>query len=174
MRFFKPDYLPTPSRDYKAVESAVEEDYQASLDYGAFLKRISPKLPEETRLFAVAAWYQDPRSHDCPHDAWLEEVKLSVADERRRTLNLSLTVLGAYQDRLLTFNYFNVTEFRPDLSQMGPNNLDDWLHDEYDIMESGGLSHEILWRYGAQWRIVAERITFSSVARSENKSKPQR
>ncbi len=67
-------------------------------------------------------------------------------------------VLGAYQDRILTFTYSNVFEFNLDIKSVGKRNVGDWICDEFDVIAEGRISHEIQWQQGDAWRIVAERV----------------
>ena len=79
-----------------------------------------------------------------------------------RPMNLTITLLGAYHDRILTFKYTNVVECSFEIQNASKHNVGDWLFDEFDILGGGFISHEILWQHGKPWKIVAEFIEFSA------------
>lgn len=162
MKFFSRSDAP-PTHDYRVLHKSFEEQIQAGKDYNQHLQKIISDLPGQTRAFAIAPWYHDPKSHDCPHDAWLMDLGLeakTVRDEDR-AMNLTMTLLGAYHDRILTFKYTNVTECNFEILKTGTQNVGDWLNDELDIVERGFVSHEILWQFGKPWKIISEFVEFS-------------
>ena len=151
-----------PVKDYKVLKGSIDEAILAGKNYNLHLQGIAPKLPPETREFVMSAAYQDFNSHDCPHDAWLQELVVAVktdADKNER-VDLQMILLGSFHDRILTFEYTNVIELNIDLKKTGRKQLGDWLHDEFDINDEGFVSHEILWQFGKSWRIVSKNITF--------------
>jgi len=171
VRFFLKNDAPV-TRDHRALHDSFEKDTQALRDYEIHLKTIAAKLPEPTKAFVMAPWYGDPTHHDCPHDAWLMNLALDAtasADKDRR-LDLTLTLLGAFHDRVLTFKYFNVTECNFKIKKHGKHNTGDWLNDEFDIIDQGFVSHEILWQFGEPWKIVSEYVEFSAENRPQNES----
>jgi hypothetical protein len=93
-----------------------------------------------------------------------------VCADEDRGMNLTMRLLGAFHDRILTFKYFNVTECNFEIKKNGKHNCGDWLYDEFDIVEQGLVSHEILWRLGKPWKIVSERVEFSAENRPQNES----
>src|SRR3974377_181628 len=127
MRFFKRDSAPT--RDFRILDSAIEEELRAGREYSQHLASIASRLPIETKSFALAPWYRDPTCHDCPHDSWLLDASLKAGISDARMLNLDMTLLGAYHDRILSFQYSNVVELRIDIIGIDKENVGDWLFD---------------------------------------------
>jgi hypothetical protein len=156
MRFFAHSNKAT--RDFRELGESAEKGLRASRDYYNYLVAISNGLPKDTRSFALADWYRDPRHHDCPHDAWLLSVFFKAGAGGDRSVNLELTVLGAYHDRVLQFYYSNVVEAKFDIVGETNENVGDWLADEFGIIDQHRVSHEILWQKGSQWRIVADQV----------------
>jgi hypothetical protein len=122
----------------------------------------------ELPRFATEPWYNDPRDHRCPHDAWLESVEISEAatgqrNEVRRTV-ITVRLLGAYHDGRIVFRYRDVSNFT--LSGVHTlRGLGDWLSDKFVHSDTGSLVHEILWaglpRKGkSRWVIEARDISY--------------
>jgi len=151
-----------PTRDFKVLQSGIEQGLILSKEYENHLKNIAPRLPDVTRSFVLTAWYRDPKSHDCPHDAWLIECSLKTDIDDRQTSNLRLVLLGAYHDRVLILDYCKVTELTLDFADVPELMMGDWLHDEFDVTGSGLVSHEIQWQNGLPWRIVSQRVKFTA------------
>ena len=161
MKFFHRNDL-KPSRDWHFLKEGLEQNIKAHKEYDAHLEKISSMLPEETKLFVLSSWYQNPKSHDCPHDAWLQELKVTAKTENEedRVVNVTMKLLGNCHDRILTFEYVNVIDLNFDMKKCGRHNVGDWLSDEFDLADEGFISHEILWQFGKPWRIVAKNIKF--------------
>ena len=85
-------------------------------------------------------------------------------------MNLIVTLLGAYHDRILTFKYINVTECNLEILKTGTQNVGDWLNDEFDTVGRGFVSHEILWQFGKPWKIISEHVELSAEDRPQNES----
>lgn len=145
---------------------------QACKAYDAHLKVIATKLPEVTRVFVLAPWYQDFNHHDCPHDSWLLNLALNarVKSNEDRTLDLTLKLLGAYHDRVLIFHYRNVMLCDFEIQKQGRHNTGDWLRDEFDVTADGFVSHEILWQLGGPWKIICQQVEFSAEDLPQNES----
>ena len=139
----------------------MEEGLRLCRDYERHLEGIAARLPDETREFALAAWYRNPGHHDCPHDAWLLDLDVKARAGRHDKLDVELTLLGAYHDRILRFRYSGVSELKLEVSGAGASKVGDWVWDEFDIAGQGGVSHEIQWMFGPPWRIVAEQVGLS-------------
>jgi hypothetical protein len=172
MKFFKPNTGP-PIRDCRLLDAACAEGLEAHRAYTRHLNTIAPRLPPETRQFALERWYRDPGSHDCPHDAWLKEVVMTAGTDKDRKVGMRMTLLGAYHDRLFTIEYRNVVKLEMSIPETAPgrcaDNVGDWLVDEFDVLPSGVVSHGILWLTGAPWRICAENVRFLSEPWSPSK-----
>ena len=159
-------------RDFRVLHKSIDEALQSCKAYEAHLNEIAPKLPEATRTFVLAPWYHNWNHHDCPHDSWLMDftLKAAVKNDEDRTLDLTLNLLGAYHDRILTFNYRNVTLCGFEIQKQRRQNTGDWLYDEFDVFEYGFVSHEVLWQFGKPWKIISERVEFSAENRPQNES----
>jgi hypothetical protein len=159
-----------PTRDYHVLNKCINAAIQACKDYEAHIKTIAPKLPEPTRVFVMSSAYGNHNSHDCPHDSWLMNIILDaeVCRDNNRRIDLTIRLLGAFHDRILTFKYINVTEFNIEIKKSGNQNVGDWLNDEFDIAEQGFVSHEILWQFGKPWKIISECVEFSAEDRVQN------
>ena len=166
MRFFFRSDSPL-TRDYRVLHKSMDEAKQVDKAYDAHLKAIATKLPDITRAFVMAPWYQDWNHHDCPHDSWFLDLSLKacVENDEDRTVDLTIKLLGAYNDRILTLNYHNVTLCDFEIQKQGRHNTGDWLFDEFDVLENGFVSHEILWQFGKPWKIISESVEFSSADR---------
>lgn len=114
--------------------------------YMTYLTSIKDRLPQTVYEFALADWHYDPRNPKCPHDAWVQEIKVKeIAEGERheiRTTQIEITLLGAYHDRLLKVTYKDVTSHSINAthSQLG---YGDWLTDEIGLSETGQVLHEI-------------------------------
>ena len=157
--FFRGDGKPT--RDYRVLHQAMDDQLRACKDYQRHLELISSKLPKPTRDLVLAQWYQNFNHHDCPHDSWLMNLNLNVSGEEH-VLNLTLNLLGAYHDRILAFTYHNVVFCGFEIQKQGRQSTGDWLRDEFDVIENGFVSHEILWQFGEPWKIISKSVEFSA------------
>ena len=153
-----------PIKDYKVLTASTDEAILAGRNYDLHLKKIAPKLPPETRKFIMSLSYQDWNSHDCPHDAWLQNLEFWVEPNasERQSLRIMMVLLGSFHDRILTFEYSNVIECNLDISKTNKKSPGDWLFDEFDIDDNGFVTHEILWQFGNPWKITAEKMNFSA------------
>ena len=88
-------------------------------------------------------------------------LNLNVSGEEH-VLNLTLNLLGAYHDRILAFTYHNVVFCGFEIQKQGRQSTGDWLRDEFDVIENGFVSHEILWQFGEPWKIISKSVEFSA------------
>lgn len=162
MRFF--DRKSVKKGDRAGMNEAIDRELSAWKHYDQFLLTIADKFPEETKSFVLARWYRDPRNHECPHDSWLLNLTIDADFSLERKLNLDLRLLGAYHDKILKFQYFNVINLDVGFAGLEKENVGDWLYDEFDVTEEGMISHEILWQEASRpWKIVAEKVVFTSI-----------
>jgi hypothetical protein len=132
-------------------------------EYRAYLDSIANNLPVAAREFALADWRLNPNDHKCPHDSWVEYLKLfeSASGERRenRLLQIEVRLLGAYHDGYLDLSYKNVRNYS--FVTLNPQqNHGDWLWDEIRLSENSFVLHEIEFRNGAEWLIECEDVGF--------------
>lgn len=133
--------------------------------YRNYLESIAPKLPPSAREFALAAWRLDPTDHRCPHDSWVEHLRIfeEATGERReiRTAHIEVKLLGAYHDGYLDLKYKNVRGYSLVKSAEYSDCHGDWLYDEVRLSENGRVLHEIEFWLKASWLIECEDIEFA-------------
>jgi hypothetical protein len=134
--------------------------------YRKFLDDNRERFPSVAYALAISDWYFDPQYHECPHDAWLEWVKIEEhsTEERHeiRTVAITIKLLGAYRDGIIEIHYPKVFEYLfNSLALEGGHR--DWLYDEMRLNEKGRLIHEIEWKgyqSSGSWLIVASDVEF--------------
>jgi hypothetical protein len=135
--------------------------------YKDYLQSLRDVFPPSAFALATSDWYFNFTDHRCPHDAWLETLSLYAlpADEesRKRSLSLSMRLLGAYQDGHIELRYANVVRYALNGSNVERGHRD-WLYDELRMSDRGHLIHEIEWRGDASdigvWVIEASDLEF--------------
>ena len=135
--------------------------------YDEYLAANRDRFPRSAYALATSGWYYDPRDRRCPHDAWLEELRVEepASGERRerRTVALRVRLLGAYHDGHIDLYYPRVFRYQLDLED-GEWGHRDWRYDEFRLTEGGRLLHEIEWwgpdRTG-RWLIEASDVEFT-------------
>lgn len=60
--------------------------------YAKYLEEKAEVFPESAYRLATSAWHFDPNDKRCPHDSWLEEVRVieNSEGERREVRNVSI------------------------------------------------------------------------------------
>ncbi len=132
--------------------------------YDAYLTEHRDRFPPSAYQLATSDWYFDFGDHRCPHDAWLEEVRVEepATGERseRRTVRIRCRLLGAYHDGHIELHYPRVYRY-----ELGLRNAErghhDWRYDEFRLSEDGRLLHEIEWSGGGRWLIEASDVEFT-------------
>lgn len=145
--------------------SEPKEITQLRKAYDEYLSIIKPRIPPSAFEFASAPWHYDPSDHRCPHDAWLEYLRISETSEGKRmevrSIDMELRLLGAYHDGYLSLGYKDVQSYslsqplkvprRP--SHTAKVGHEDLLVDEFGVSPRGMLVHELLFSFGARWSI---------------------
>jgi hypothetical protein len=122
-----------------------------------YLRENADRLPAGARHFALAEWYFNREHSQCPHDSWLEELRLTeqASGQRRQIRSLLITArfLGAYHDGQFELVYKDVVKYSlQHVSDSKTVAHGDWLFDELTIDGDGVLRHEIrFWK--ATWTI---------------------
>lgn len=135
--------------------------------YQEYLAINRQRIPVSAYEFATANWHYDFRSHQCPHDAWVESVKLlEKASGKRsevRELQIKLRLFGAYHDGYIEIEYVGVKKYdiSAELSCHG-----DWLYDEVRLAEDGSVIHEIEFS-NAHWLVECRDIQYKWLPRLE-------
>jgi hypothetical protein len=130
--------------------------------YEEYIESVRDLMPPGAMKLALSAEWYDFRCHHCPHDASLQEFKITVgatASGPKRENSGELKLLGAYHDRLLLLHYPRLMSFNIQASALN-GGLGEWRYDEFRLSTSGNLLHEIEWASGARWLIEADDIEF--------------
>ncbi|WP_157489284.1 hypothetical protein [Lysobacter sp. Root916] len=134
--------------------------------YAAYLRENAARFPKGALSLAQSEWYFNFFDHHCPHDAWLEWVRIDepATGERREIRRTSLTVrlLGAYHDGYIELHYPEVTSYRLDMQDVRGGHRD-WRYDEFRVSDEGLLVHEIEWsgyRDSGSWLITSSDVEY--------------
>jgi hypothetical protein len=134
--------------------------------YRKYLEDNHDRFPSAAYALATSDWYFDFQCHECPHDAWLESVRVDEHSMGKsheiRSAAITIKLMGAYHDGTIEIYYPKVFEYRfNSLALEGGHR--DWRYDELRLNEKGHLIHEIEWN-GCQdngsWVIVASEVEF--------------
>ncbi len=154
---------------YILADQLDENALVAFKKYRKYLVSVSARFPPNAYELATSDWYFDFSDHKCPHDAWLNSVKIfedaSGDREQERRVGIETVLLGAYHDFLLTFRYEGVVNYTLsgcDLDRSGGHY--DWRYDEFRLSDRGLLIHEIEWASvvdQGRWLIECEDVMLS-------------
>ena len=154
------------------LSAELDADAVDALDrYREYLTENADRFPAGAYALATSPWYFNSSDHRAPHDARLEELSISEtgtgARAGRRSLEIRIRLLGAYDDGHIEFRYRDVARYRCELN---PGRLNegrghrDWRYDEFRLSEDGRLVHEIEW-WGrgptGSWLIEAADVEFT-------------
>ena len=132
--------------------------------YQAYLRQRQDAFPAGAYSLATADWYHDPSDHRCPHDAWLETATFEEATREIRSLDLRVTLLGAYHDLWIDLTYTGVARYVLDVQETTAGHRD-WRYDEFRLSDTGHVVHEIEWADvtgTGRWVIEAEDVSFDT------------
>jgi hypothetical protein len=112
MFILKKDFDEEHPRDFPLIKFRFDE-------YKNYLHSVIEQFPESAREFALVEWRLDATDHRCPHDSWVEYLRIieesAEKTRRQRTLHIELRLLGAYHDGFLDLNYVNVKKYSLDI-----------------------------------------------------------
>ena len=132
--------------------------------YQEYLREQRDTLPPTAFELGTAEWYQNPKDHRCPHDAWLEDIVIAEPAKGDRHENRHTTIrirlLGAHHDTFIEFCYPQVFSYSF-LSPSSSRGMGDWRYDEFRVSPAGHLLHEIEWAGGSRWIIEASDVKFT-------------
>jgi hypothetical protein len=135
--------------------------------YRAYLAETQARFPPAAHALATSDWYYNPNDHRCPHDAWLEWVKIEepASGDRHeiRAVDIRIRLLGAYHDGYIEFRYPGVTRYTLELER-GDGGHRDWRYDEFRVSEAGNVVHEIEWagmHPSGRWMIEASEVHYA-------------
>lgn len=140
--------------------------------YRHYLEAERHHFPSGALALATSDWYFNFEDHRCPHDAWLQHVVVHETGrgerQEQREVAVSIQLLGAYHDLVLTFTYASAYRYVLDGRQVGEGHAD-WRYDEFRVTETRHLVHEIEWSGASEigrWLIEAEDVRLEWSARA--------
>lgn len=132
--------------------------------YYQYLESIKTALPPSAYDFAVASWHYDFRDHRSPHDAWLEQLRITEVPmsplSEMRSIELTVQLLGAYHDGYIELLYTGVRSYSL-IHTGGSRKHGDWLIDEIRLSDQNLVLHEVVFHHGARWAIECEDLHYS-------------
>jgi len=154
---------------YLTLDGDRSELRRAWSAYEDYIESIKAKLPHELYEFALSPWHHNHLDHRCLHDSWVEKVsidEIGVGERRQeRSLEISVSLLGAYHDGYTYLSYEEVVDYRLQkgkLSNQYRQAHGDWLIDEIRLSDEGNVIHEILFSNEATWIIECKNIKHST------------
>lgn len=112
--------------------------------YETYLDSLKGLIPPSAYAFATADWHYDPHHSQCPHDAWVESLRITEEGtgdrHEHRKLSIQVTLLGAYHDGYIDFRYEEVSQYQ--ITSNAPHH-GDWLYDEVRAGDHGQVIHEV-------------------------------
>jgi hypothetical protein len=154
-------FILTAQREPETVAAAFE-------GYRDYVTSNAARFPPGALSLASSDWYFDPRDHRCPHDAWLEDLRISEpstgARKEQRVTEIRVRLLGAYHDGFIELRYFGVIRYSL-FSPSSVRGIGDWRYDEFRLHSDGHLIHEIEWaglpgEDSSRWLIEASDVEF--------------
>lgn len=141
-------------RDYPLFQLRCRQYYD-------YLESVKEKIPISAREFAFADWRINTEDQKCPHDSWVEHIKIFETSSGKRNQyrfsQIEIKLLGAYHDGSLFLNYKNVKRYSLNNNSESHG---DWLYDEIRLSENGLVLHEIEFANDTIWKIECEDIKF--------------
>lgn len=84
-------------------------------EYFSYISNLQEVLPKHIYDFASSYRNYELNSSHTLHDAWLNQVKIQEASKgergQQRSLNITIELLNAYHDKIITLQYKNVYEY---------------------------------------------------------------
>jgi len=133
--------------------------------YQSYLRSVEGKLETNAFAFASALWHYDAQDPRCPHDSWIESIKVvenATGDRHQhRWIDIHVRLLGAYHDGHIELTYTNVRSYSLGASDVGGHG--DWLRDEIRLSDEGLALHEVRFASGSRWSIECRDIQYDWV-----------
>ncbi|NVJ49462.1 MAG: hypothetical protein HWE11_03690 [Gammaproteobacteria bacterium] len=130
----------------KDIDHLEYEEFKVKADeYRQYLDSIKDKLSLSPKDFIFEDWYNEPNSHKCPHDSWLD--RLVVSEDSESTVQIELRLLGAYHDGFITFRYSGVQYYNlaRHESSIVESSHGDLRYQEFRLDSDGNVIHEFDW-----------------------------
>ena len=151
---------------YVLAEQRDRDVVAAFAVYREHLEANKSRFPISAFALASSEWYFDFTDRRCPHDSWLEAVRVEEpsAGQRRelRSLTMTIRLLGAYHDGYIELMYPDVYSY--DLAGMHVRRgHGDFQYDEFRVGEQGRVIHEIEWasiHQTSRWVIEASDVIY--------------
>jgi len=129
--------------------------------YYDYIETVKQAMPQAAYMFAIAPWHYNHNDPRCPHDAWIETIKVrEIASGSRsqiRSTEIFIRLLGAFHDGYIEITYEKVVNYS--IIQNTPDGHGDWLLDEIRLSEEKIVIHEIIF-VGGRCMIVCEDIIY--------------
>jgi hypothetical protein len=105
---------------------------------------VEARLPLGAKEFALAEWHYNANDPRCPHDSWIRLIEIKPYDPKAEARSARIELLGAYHDRMISFDYLDVRDFSIEGQIMPASRQEaDWLYDEVHLCDSGTVEHVI-------------------------------
>ncbi|WAU72229.1 MULTISPECIES: hypothetical protein [unclassified Acinetobacter] len=141
--------------------------------YKAYLTQHKNIFPSKAYSLATSEWYGNFNDPRCPHDAWLENIKIEERNsgdrQENRYITITIRLLGAYHDGFIELIYPQVFNYQLNCNH-GIQGHRDWRYDELRINDQGHLIHEIEWydlNESSRWLIEASDIEYRWISKGE-------
>jgi hypothetical protein len=138
--------------------------------YLIYLDAVRSKIPHNAAQYAFAPWRYRMDDHQCPHDSWLNELRINDKFEpvtRKRTLELRGEFRGAFHDLFFEIVWQGVQAYSLTLESAvkgkHPVGHADWMIDELLVEESGLLTHEIEFSDSGLWTISCADLVYTKL-----------
>ncbi len=136
--------------------------------YNAYLHSVENVFPPGALSFAIADWHYNMQDSRCPHDAWVEFLKIyedaSGTRKENRTVNIKLKLLGAFHDGYIELSYRNIADYRITGGgvggEHGHDGHGDWYVDDFHLSGAGRVVHDILFSRGYIWSIECDDLIY--------------
>lgn len=140
-------------------------------DYFSYLKLNRTKFPDGVFEFAYNSCHYDLSDSSSLHDAWLDYFVLreNAAGDRKqfRSLSLELQFLGPFHDKVLQFDYLDVSDFSMRTKDGAPalmNGCGDVLMHEVRLSNEGLVEHEFQFSTSVVLAVTCSTFRFESVS----------
>ena len=139
--------------------------------YFSYIKTIKNNLPKNVFTFASNWKYYSLESHSSLHDSWLERLSIeekNKRDEQDRTANITVLLLGAYHDRLISLEYLDVHYYLIEGILLDTRGHGDILIHEIRLNKKNLIEHEVLFSDNTKFLISCSNIIHKEISLKGN------